>query len=80
MLFTKYAATDFQDPFVEDVVDEVEDVGRQLIDESEVIVEELADDVPGASIVNTVWDLALLPGRTGLRMVTTVLKRPPPKG
>jgi hypothetical protein len=62
---------------VEDVVDDAEGIGRELIDESEEIVEDLAEEVPGAGIVNTVWDLALLPGRTGVRMVTTVLKRPP---
>ncbi len=63
---------------VEGVVVEVEDVGRDLVEESEEVVEELAEDVPGASIANTVWSLALLPGRTGVRMVATVLKRPPP--
>ena len=62
---------------VEDVVDDAEDVGRALIKESEEVVEELAEDVPGARIVNTVWDLALLPGRAGIRVVATVLKRPP---
>ena len=62
---------------VEEVVDDAEGIGRELIDESEEIVEDLAEDVPGAGIANTVWDLALRPGRTGVRMVTTVLKRPP---
>ena len=62
---------------VEDVVDDAEGIGRELIDESEEIVEDLAEDVPGAGIANTVRDLALRPGRTGVRMVTTVLKRPP---
>lgn len=71
-------ATRIATAVVEDVVDDAEGIGRELIDESEEIVEDLAEDVPGAGIANTVWDLALLPGRTGVRMVTTVLKRPPP--
>jgi hypothetical protein len=65
------------DDVVEDVVDDAEDIGRELVEESEEVVEVLAKEVPGANIANTVWDLALRPGRTGVRMVTTVLKRPP---
>jgi len=70
-------ATDTAGDLVEDAVDEAEDVGRELVQESEEAVEKLAEEVPGASIANTVWDLALLPGRTGVRIVSTVLKRPP---
>lgn len=55
-------------------VEEAGDLEQELVDESEEIVE----DLPGAGIANSVWDLALLPGRTGIRMVTTVLKRPNP--
>lgn len=69
-------AIEMASELADDVTDEAEDVGRELVDESEEIVEELAKEVPGASIANSVWDLALLPGRTGVRMVTTVLKRP----
>ncbi len=70
-------AIEMANDVAESVADGVEDVGRDLVEESEEIVEELAEEVPGASIANSVWDLALLPGRTGVRMVTTVLKRPP---
>jgi len=72
-------ATDLAVDVVEDVADGVEDVGRELVEESEEVVEDLAKEIPGGTIPSTVWDLALLPGRTGVRMVTTVLKRPPPK-
>ncbi len=67
-----HMAADAAEAVVGEVVDEAESIGR----ESEEIVEELAEEVPGAGIASTVWDLALLPGRTGVRMVTTVLKRP----
>ena len=69
-------AADAAEGAVGEVVDEAESIGREVAHESEEIVEELADEVPGASVASTVWDLALLPGRTGVRMVTTVLKRP----
>jgi hypothetical protein len=58
---------------------EVKTVGSELLEESEEIVESIAHEVPGASVMSQVWDVALLPGRTGVRMVTTVLRRPPPK-
>jgi len=70
-------AIEMASDLAENATDEVDNIGHELVEESEEIVEELAEEVPGASIANTVWDLALLPGRTGVRMVTTVLKRPP---
>jgi hypothetical protein len=70
-------ATDLAVDVAEDMAGEVEDVGRELVEESEEIVEDLAEEIPGGTTASTVWDLALLPGRTGIRMVTTVLKRPP---
>jgi len=71
-------AIEMASDLADDVTDEVEDVGHEMVEESEEMIEDLAEAVPGASIANAVRDLALLPGRTGVRMVTTVLKRPPP--
>jgi len=71
-------AIEMASDLADDLTDEVEDVGQEVVEESEEVIEELAEAVPGTNIANTVWDLALLPGRTGVRMVTTVLKRPPP--
>jgi hypothetical protein len=44
-------------------------------DASDAAVEALVDDIPGGSAVNQIWDVALMPGRFGLRIATTVLKR-----
>ena len=71
-------AIEMASDLADDVTDEVEDVGHEMVEESEEMIEDLAEAVPAASIANAVRDLALLPGRTGVRMVTTVLKRPPP--
>jgi hypothetical protein len=44
-------------------------------DASDAAVEALVDDVPGGSAVNQIWDVALMPGRFGLRVATTIFKR-----
>jgi len=44
-------------------------------DASDAAVEALVEDVPGGSAVNQIWDVALMPGRFGLRVATTILKR-----
>ncbi len=51
------------------------DVAQGMMDASEEIVESLAEDLPAGSTVNQIWDVALMPGRFGLRVATTVLKR-----
>ena len=38
-------------------------------------VEEIVEDLPGGGVVNQVWDVVLAPGRFGIRVATTVLKR-----
>lgn len=62
---------------VEGVAGEAEAVEREVVEESEELFEAVAKEVPGAGIAGTVLDLALLPGRTGVRMVSTVFRRPP---
>jgi hypothetical protein len=49
--------------------------GDALIDVSDEIVEAIVEDLPAGSVVNQIWDVALIPGRFGLRVATTVLKR-----
>jgi len=51
------------------------DAGDDLLEASDDIVESIADDLPGGSVVNQVWDVVLMPGRFGIKIATTVLKR-----
>jgi hypothetical protein len=51
------------------------DVGGDLIEASDDMVEAIAEDLPGGGVVNQMWDVVLMPGRFGLRVATTVLKR-----
>jgi hypothetical protein len=51
------------------------DAGGDLIEGADDLVEALAEDVPGGSAVNQIWDVVLMPGRFGLRVATTVLRR-----
>jgi len=44
-------------------------------DASDAAVEALVEEIPGGSAVNQIWDVALMPGRFGLRVATTILKR-----
>jgi hypothetical protein len=53
----------------------VVDAGDDLLEASDDIVEAIAEDLPGGSIVNQVWDVVLMPGRFGVKIATTVLKR-----
>jgi hypothetical protein len=53
----------------------VVDVGDDLLEASDDIVESIAEDLPGGSVVNQVWDVVLMPGRFGIKIATTVLKR-----
>lgn len=51
------------------------DAGDDLLEASDDIVESIAEDLPGGSVVNQVWDVVLMPGRFGIKIATTVLKR-----
>jgi hypothetical protein len=53
-------------------------VADGMMDASEEIVESLAENLPAGSTVNQIWDVALMPGRFGLRVATTVLRRDAP--
>lgn len=56
----------------------VVDAGGDILEASDDMVEALAEDLPGGGVVNQVWDVVLMPGRYGLRVATTVLKRGEP--
>lgn len=49
-----------------------------VLESSDEIVAELVEDLPGGGAVNQVWDVALMPGRLGVRVATTVLRRGKP--
>jgi hypothetical protein len=61
-----------------DMAEGVFDVGGDLMETSDDIVEAIAEDLPGGGVVNQMWDVVLMPGRYGLKVVTTVLKRDEP--
>ena len=49
-----------------------------LFDDSDDMVEAMTEDLPGGGVVNLMWDVVLLPGRVGLKVAATVLKRTEP--
>jgi hypothetical protein len=62
-----------------DMAGDVVEAGESLLDTSDEIVEAITDDIPGGGVVNQVWGVVLLPGRLGVRVATTVLRRDDPK-
>ena len=67
-------------PMATDAVGGVVDVGGDVIEASDDLVEALAEDLPGGGVVNQMWDVVLMPGRFGVKVATTVLKRGEPEG
>jgi hypothetical protein len=65
-------------PAAGDFAGGVVDVGDDLLDASDEIVEAIAGEIPAGGVVNQIWDVALMPGRFGLRVATTVLRRDAP--
>jgi Putative Actinobacterial Holin-X, holin superfamily III len=51
------------------------DAGGDLLEDSDEFVESITEELPGGGIVNRVVDIALMPGRMGVKVATTVLKR-----
>ena len=62
-------------PMAGDMAGSVVDVGGDLLEASDDMVEAMVDDLPGSGVVNQMWDVVLMPGRFGVRIATTVLKR-----
>jgi hypothetical protein len=60
--------------------DGVVDFGEDLIEDAEELVEDIVEELPGGGVVNQVWDVVLAPGRFGIRVATTVLRRSEPGG
>jgi Putative Actinobacterial Holin-X, holin superfamily III len=57
------------------MADGVVDVGEELLEGADELVESITEELPGGGVVNQVWDVVLAPGRFGVRVATTVLKR-----
>jgi hypothetical protein len=60
-------------PMASGAVGEALDVGDDVLDAAEEMVEDIAEAVPGGSVVSQMWSVVLMPGRWGLRVATTVL-------
>jgi hypothetical protein len=58
-----------------DMADGFVETGEDLLESSEEFVEGIAEDLPGGGVVSQVWGVALMPGRLGIRVATTVLRR-----
>ncbi len=56
----------------------IADMGEDLLEGADEIVEAITEELPGGGVVNQVWDIVLAPGRFGIRVATTVLKRGEP--
>ncbi|HYB25004.1 MAG TPA: phage holin family protein [Solirubrobacteraceae bacterium] len=46
-----------------------------VLDATDEIVEEFTAEIPGGGAVNQVWGVVLMPGRLGIRVASTVLRR-----
>ncbi len=65
-------------PIAGDMAEGVVDAGSDILEASDDMVESIADDLPGGGVVNQMWDVVLMPGRFGVKVATTVLKRDEP--
>jgi small-conductance mechanosensitive channel len=54
------------------------DLGEDLMENADDIVDSITEEFPGGGAVNQVWDIVLAPGRLGFRVATTVLRRGQP--
>jgi len=51
------------------------DAGEEILENTDEFLEAMVEELPGGSVVNQVWAIVLMPGRFGLKVATTVLKR-----
>jgi hypothetical protein len=49
--------------------------GEEIIDEIDEITDDIVEAVPGGGVVNWVADIALIPGRYGIRVARFALRR-----
>jgi hypothetical protein len=62
-------------PDAGDVASGVVEMGDSVLEASDEFVEVFTEQIPGGGVVNQVWDVALMPGRVGIKVATTVLRR-----
>lgn len=62
-------------PKADDVADGIVEAGDSVLDASDEIVAEFTEEIPGGGAVRQVWAVALMPGRLGIKVATTVLRR-----
>ena len=60
-------------PMAGGAVTGVMDMGDDVLDATEDMVEDLTESLPGGGVVSQMWSIVLVPGRLGLRVATTVL-------
>jgi hypothetical protein len=58
-----------------DVAGSVVEVSDNLLDASDEIVDVITEEIPGGGVVSQVWAVAVRPGRLGIKVATTVLRR-----
>jgi Putative Actinobacterial Holin-X, holin superfamily III len=58
-----------------DVASGVVGASDSVLDATDEVVEEFTAEIPGGGAVNQVWGVVLMPGRLGIRVATTVLRR-----
>jgi hypothetical protein len=66
-------------PEAGDVASGVVEAGDSMLDASDEVVAEFTEELPGGGAVRQVWAVALMPGRLGVRVATTVLRRRRPE-
>lgn len=66
-------------PAATDMASGVVDAGGELLETADEIVDDILEDLPAGGAVNQIWDVALAPGRLGIRIATTVLRRTGPR-
>jgi hypothetical protein len=62
-------------PKAGDVAGSVIEVGGSVLDGADEVIADITEELPGGGVVNQVWAVALAPGRFGVRVATTVLRR-----
>jgi hypothetical protein len=62
-----------------DVAGGVVETGGDILEASDDVVEAMTEDLPAGSVVNQMWDIVLMPGRAGVKVATTVLRRGEPQ-
>jgi hypothetical protein len=62
-------------PAAGDMAGGVIDASDEILESADEMMDAITADVPGGGVVNQMWDVVLMPGRFGVRVATTVLKR-----